>query len=162
MCKQLAENKQVSVYIKDLTSKFWEGYWGQQFVIFNDYSGEFPVADLKRWTDAIGRVDVKGSSQELHRDLVIIITANKDMHEVYRKHFNQYPIDKTALCHRVISLNSRGLYTLLHQEYRLIPEYIPAIVRVDTPQSEGPTDSHSNYSNRHGIIRRRSTQYSQT
>jgi len=53
-------------YSKNIRSKFWDGYRGQETVVFDEFRGAIAVDYLLRWLDKYPTlVDTKGSSQAL-------------------------------------------------------------------------------------------------
>jgi len=63
-------------YPKDPRSKFWDGYTGQQHVVFDEFRGDIDIAHLLRWFDRYPViVEVKGSSV-VFRATTIWITSN--------------------------------------------------------------------------------------
>lgn len=73
-----------SVYYKDPSNRWWDGYNGQDCVIVDEYAGGFALSNLLRWTDKYGVVvEVKGGSVEL-RALQIFFTCNINPREWYK------------------------------------------------------------------------------
>lgn len=53
-------------YSKDPRSKFWDGYRGQENVVFDEFRGAIDIAHLLRWLDRYPvNVELKGSSTPL-------------------------------------------------------------------------------------------------
>lgn len=122
MVKQLSEK--ASLYWKDLTDpKFFDQYIGQQFICFNDFSGQIPIASLKTWTDGGLLVSVKGSVTTLHNQVVFIITSNKSIQDTFSEAFGKDPSAKVALEARFLEIDAKDFYEYL-KEKELIPEFL--------------------------------------
>jgi len=85
-------------YPKDPRSKFWDGYRGQENVIFDEFRGGIDIAHILRWFDKYPViVEVKGSSVSLKASK-IWITSNIHPNEWYPELDNE---TKTALLRRI-------------------------------------------------------------
>ena len=63
-------------YPKDPNTKFWDGYNGQQNVVFDEFRGQINISHMLRWLDRYPcLVEVKGSSTPL-KAVNIWITSN--------------------------------------------------------------------------------------
>jgi len=120
MVKQLAAS--ASTYFKDLTSNFWENYHGEQFVILNDFHGQFTMSDLKSWTDGGIPVPIKFGSGYLHENVVFIVTSNKSLVQTFEQALLKNPGELTPMIHRFNIIKARNLSMIL-RDSNLIPEY---------------------------------------
>lgn len=122
LCRMLAEIASVHEY--DATdSKFWNGYLGQQFVVFNDFAGTIPVSSLKTWTDGGCTVGIKGGSVKLHSDVVFIITSNRPMMMTYSHHFASHHEDWAPMNNRFLQIDAREFYNILRKRIQKFPKY---------------------------------------
>nr|WAE43030.1 MAG: replication associated protein [Cressdnaviricota sp.] len=73
----------MEAYSKDPRSKFWDGYTGQNHVVFDEFRGGIDVSHVLRWLDRYPcRVEVKGSSRPLEATK-IWFTSNVDPRSWY-------------------------------------------------------------------------------
>lgn len=64
------------VYWKTPSSKWWDGYVGQKYVIIDEFAGQVPITTLNEWLDhGAARVEFKGGSCQL-RATHFWITSN--------------------------------------------------------------------------------------
>lgn len=74
-----------NVYMKIPSTKFWDGYRGQENVIIDEFEGQINLSHLKIWCDPAGtacQVEVKGGAVAL-RAKRIWITSNRDWRDWY-------------------------------------------------------------------------------
>ena len=72
------------VYFK-MAGPWWDGYTGQQVVVFNDFYGEHRIGEMLNWNDMYPtQVEVKGGMVWL-RHRYAIFTSNQDPREWWKK-----------------------------------------------------------------------------
>jgi len=72
-----------SAYPKNPTSKFWDGYQGQENVVVDEFRGDISISHMLRWTDRYPCiVEIKGASVVL-KAKTIWITSNIHPREWY-------------------------------------------------------------------------------
>jgi len=70
------EEATFEAYPKSPTSKFWDGYRGQENVVIDEFRGQIEISHLLRWLDRYPvLVEIKGSSEVLKAER-IWITSN--------------------------------------------------------------------------------------
>jgi len=75
----------MSVFKKDPTSKWWDGYKGEEAVIVDEYYGDWPLSNFLIWCDRYGsRGEIKGGSCPLLFKKMIF-TSNVSPSEWYPK-----------------------------------------------------------------------------
>lgn len=66
----------LDAYPKVPSTKFWDGYQGQETVIIDEFRGDIGISNLLRWFDRYPcLVEIKGSSTVLSAKL-FIVTSN--------------------------------------------------------------------------------------
>lgn len=79
------ETRNMSVFKKDPTSKWWDGYKGEEAVVVDEYYGEWPLSNFLIWCDRYGsRGEVKGGSCPLLFK-TLIFTSNVAPHDWYKR-----------------------------------------------------------------------------
>jgi len=77
------EEAGLNAYPKDPRSKFWDGYRGQEHVVFDEFRGGIDISHVLRWFDRYPViVEVKGSSTVL-KAKKIWITSNLHPNDWY-------------------------------------------------------------------------------
>lgn len=73
----------MDAYPKVPSTKFWDGYQGQESVIIDEFRGDIGISNLLRWFDRYPcLVEIKGSSTVLCAKL-FIVTSNLHPREWY-------------------------------------------------------------------------------
>lgn len=73
----------MEAYPKTPTTKFWDGYRGEEHVVIDEFRGNIDISHLLRWLDRYPCIiEVKGSSLVL-RAKHIWITSNLDPRQWY-------------------------------------------------------------------------------
>jgi len=105
--KAFGENPEA--YSKD-GSRWWDGYRGQETVIWDDFAGTVPFRDFLRWVDIYPmRVETKGGFTNLAQKTTIATTnvlpmnwyPNCDYSAVKRRIFQFYEFDETFTCKQI-------------------------------------------------------------
>lgn len=121
-------------------SQWWQGYRGQEVVIWDDFTGSYPLTPLLRILDANHfECDIKGASHPLNAT-IFCFTSNYDLRELYREHAQHDAwlkrLDEfgSAMRPRLIRPTDRGFVNLITHRAKinaLVTAYnVPRIISI--------------------------------